>query len=226
MDTLQDQIVYSFQSLWDKLAAFLPNLLAAIIVLILGWLVASLLGQLVQRVLTMIQLDVLANRLGLDRLGAQVGRKLSLAALGGWLIKWFVIVGAFFAAADILNLDNVSNFFVAQVLPYFGHVIAATAILVIGAVAANFLSEVVRGAVRAAGVNVAGAAASITKWSIVVVTVLAALSELQLADDFLRTLYIGIIAMIAIAGGLAFGLGGRDVAAAWLEKLRSEVSNR
>src|SRR3989344_4405768 len=150
MDTLYQQFLFSLQTLWDKLAAFLPNLLAAVILLLLGWLLASLAAQVVQKVLAMLQLDTLANRLGMDRLSAQVGRKLTLSGLGAWLVKWFVIVLAFVTAAEVLGLEQVNEFLFQQVLPYFGNVIGAIAILLIGAVVANFLSEVVRGSVRAA----------------------------------------------------------------------------
>ena len=210
MSTFDKQIVNSFQLLWDRLAAFLPSLLAAIIVLILGWLVASLVAQVVQKVLAALQIDKLADRLGMDRLADQVGRKLSLSGLGAWLVKWFVIVAAFVAAADILDLSQVSDFLYQQVVPYFGNVIVAVAVLLIGVVAANFLAEIVNGTVRAAGLHVAGALSAITRWSIVVFAILAALTQLRIAPSFLQTLFIGIIAMLSLAGGLAFGLGGRD----------------
>lgn len=210
MSTFDQQIVNSFQLLWDRLAAFLPSLLAAIIVLILGWLVASLVAQVVQKVLAALQIDKLADRLGMDRLADQVGRKLSLSGLGAWLVKWFVIVAAFVAAADILDLSQVSDFLYQQVVPYFGNVIVAVAVLLIGVVAANFLAEIVNGTVRAAGLHVAGALSAITRWSIVVFAILAALTQLRIAPSFLQTLFIGIIAMLSLAGGLAFGLGGRD----------------
>lgn len=223
MDTLYQQFLFSLQTLWDKLAAFLPNLLAAVILLLLGWLLASLAAQVVQKVLAMLQLDTLANRLGMDRLSAQVGRKLTLSGLGAWLVKWFVIVLAFVTAAEVLGLEQVNEFLFQQVLPYFGNVIGAIAILLIGAVVANFLSEVVRGSVRAAGMGAAGALSAVTRWSILIFALLAALAQLKIAPTFLQTLFIGIIAMISLAGGLAFGLGGRDHARKVLDDIEKNL---
>ena len=226
MPDLQDQILDSFRVLWDAVAVRLPNWIAAIIVLILGWLVASLVAQVVQKVLVAIQIDRLADRLGMDRLSSQVGRKLSLAALGAWLVKWFVIIGAFFAAADILNFDEVTDFLYQQVIPYFGNVIVAMAILLIGVVAANFLAEVVRSSVKAAGLTAAGALAAITRWAIVIFAFLAALSQLNVAPTFLQTLFVGVVAMLAIAGGLAFGLGGREHAKKILDNIEHNLTHR
>lgn len=212
--------------LWDRFVAFVPNFLAAIILLILGWLVGKLVAQLVKKVLEAIQIDRLADRLGMDRLSNQVGRKLSLSGLGAWLVKWFVIIAAFVAATDILNLTQVSDFLYQQVIPYAGNVIVAMAILLIGIVGANFLSEVVRGTVKAAGLHAASALAAITRWSILVFAVLATLTQLRIAPSFLQTLFVGIVAMIALAGGLAFGLGGQAHARKVLDDVESNLTRR
>jgi hypothetical protein len=226
MPTIQEQVMNSGQLLWDRLAMFLPNLIAAIILLILGWLVGNLVGQLIRKVLEAVQIDRLADRLGMDRLSGQVGRRLSLSGLGAWLVKWFVIIAAFVAATDILNMHQVSDFLYTQVIPYFGNVIVAVIILVIGVVAANFLSEVVRGAVRAAGLHVASAMAAITRWSILIFAILAALAQLRIAPTFLQTLFIGIVALIALAGGLAFGLGGQRHASKVLDDVERNLTSR
>lgn len=226
MPTIQDRIVGSGQMLWDRFVAFVPNFLAAIILLILGWLVGKLVAQLVKKVLEAIQIDRLADRLGMDRLSNQVGRKLSLSGLGAWLVKWFVIIAAFVAATDILNLTQVSDFLYQQVIPYAGNVIVAMAILLIGIVGANFLSEVVRGTVKAAGLHAASALAAITRWSILVFAVLATLTQLRIAPSFLQTLFVGIVAMIALAGGLAFGLGGQAHARKVLDDVESNLTRR
>jgi hypothetical protein len=49
---------------------------------------------------------------------------------------------------------------------------------------------------------------------------------LGIAGAFAQTLFTGIVAMLSLAGGLAFGLGGRDAAARYIEKLRDDIGNR
>ena len=117
----------------------------AIIVLIIGWLLAIFLSKVVVKILEAIKLDQLANQLGLKKLSEKVDKKLSLAALGGWLVKWFFFLGSFIAAADILGLQEVSTFLYQDVLNYAGHVIVAMAILLLGILAADFFAALVSG---------------------------------------------------------------------------------
>ena len=217
--TYQGSLVDSLHGLWNEVVAFLPNIIVAIIFLLLGWLIAILLARVVYKILEFIKIDVLADKLGLAELSKRAGRQLSLARLGEWLVKWFVIIGFFIAAADVLGLTQVSEFLYGKVFPYFGNVIVAVAILLIGIVAANFLGNLVQGVVSASQLHSGRALATITRWAILIFSVLAALSQLDVASSFLQDLFIAVVAMFAIAGGLAFGLGGRDHAKRILDEV-------
>jgi hypothetical protein len=208
--TYSTSVVDSLRGLYDRIIQYAPNVIIAIIVLILGWIIGSFLGGLVDRLLSMIGVDAAANRLGMQRLSTRTGRQFSIARMARWVVKWFFFLASFIAAADILGLQQVTQFFYDSVLPYAGHVIVAMAILLLGMLAANFFSDIVEAAVTAAGMTTARALASITRWAILAFTVIAALSELQIAEGFLQDLFRAIVFMLAIAGGLAFGLGGRD----------------
>ena len=218
-------IATSLQSLYDKIAGFVPALVVAIIVLILGWIVGMGLGNLVQKLLELVKIDSLANSLGLDKLSGRVGRKLSIAVFGNWLVKWFFIVATFVAAADILGLKEVSSFLYGEVIPYFGNVIIAVAIMLIGMVAATFLEGVVRHSLRAGGLHTSDALALITKWAVLIFAFLAALSELRVASEFVQTLFTGIIVALALGFGLAFGLGGKEAAARTIERVRADIAH-
>lgn len=219
-------VASSLQGLYDRLALFLPSFLVAVIVLILGWMIGSALGSLVQKILEAIKIDNLANTVGLDRLSERTGKKLSVSVFGNWLVKWFFIISTFVAAADILHLDQVSIFLYGEVVPYFGNVIIAVAIMLVGMVAANFLQGVVRHALEAGGLRTSDSLALLTKWAILIFTFLAALSELGVAEGFVQDLFRAFVAMLAIAGGIAFGLGGRDHAKKVLDKIEDDVTGK
>ncbi len=225
--TYQSTIVSSLQSLYDKVVSWLPNLVAAIIVLILGWVIGSFLGRLVEKVLAAIKIDHLANQLGMNQLSERTGRKLSLSVFGGWLVKWFFFLGSIMATANILNLVEVTEFFNDQVLTYAGNVIIAVAILFLGILAANFFSGIVSSSVKASGMhNSAGALSTMARWAIIIFTIIAALAQLQVATEFLQDLFRAVVAMLAIAGGIAFGLGGKDHAKKVLDEVEANLTKR
>jgi len=207
--TYQVTVVNALSDLYSRTISYLPNLLAAIIVLIVGWIIGLFLGKLIQRILQVIKIDQLANQLGLNNLSQKTGRKLSLSALGGWIIKWFFFLGSFLAAANILGLNEVSTFLYQDVLTYAGHVVIAMAILLLGLLAANFFSGIVTGTVRASGLHKGDVLGAVTRWAIIIFSIIAALAQLQIATAFLQDLFRAVVAMLAIAGGLAFGLGGQ-----------------
>ncbi|MDB4940301.1 MAG: small-conductance mechanosensitive ion channel [Candidatus Doudnabacteria bacterium] len=222
--TYQSSVVDSLQALWFKVLSFLPNIIAAIIFLILGWLIAIFLGQLVKKILVSLKVDKFADRLGLDTLSQRTGRKLTISGLGEWLIKWFVLIGVFIAAAEILGLTQVSAFLYGRIFPYFGNVIVAVAMLMIGIIAANFLADLVKGALQAGQMRSANALAAVTRWSIIIMAVLTAMGQLSIDTEFIKSLFIGIVAMLSIAGGLAFGLGGRDHAKKVLDAIEKDIT--
>lgn len=224
--TTGEVIANSLQNLFNQIAEFIPVFVVAVVVLILGWLIGMGLGNLVQRFLEMIKIDAAANTLGLDRLSARTGKKLSIAAFGNWLVKWFFIIATFVAAANILNLNQVSAFLYDDVIPYFGNVIVAVAIMVIGGVSANFLQDVVRHSLQAGGLHTAETAGTITKWAILIFAILAALSQLRVAEDFLEELFKAIVWMLAGAGAIAFGLGGKDHAKKFLDSVEKDAKGK
>jgi len=209
----------SLNNLYDQIVGFLPEFLVAILVLVFGWAIAILLGKLVRKILEMIKIDELANRLGFAQLSERAGRKLSISGFGDWLVKWFFMVVAFVAAADILGLHQVGEFLFSSVIPYLADVVIAGAILVIGIVASNFLQDVAMHSLAASGLKNVHTVGTLVRWSILIFAFLAALSQLGVASTFIQDLFRAFVAMLAISGGLAFGLGGREHAKEALDKL-------
>jgi len=225
-ESYQSVTLAALQNLYEKFISWAPNLLAAVVVLILGWLLAIFLSKLVLKVLEAVKIDSLANQLGLESLAERAGRKLSLSGLGAWIVKWFFFIGSFVAAAEILGLSQVSTFLYDDVLGYAGSVVVAAAIFLLGLLAANFFSGLVETVVKASQLHAANAMAAVTKWAIIVFTVIAVLSQLGIATDFLHDLFRAVIAMVAIAGGLSFGLGGQNAAKRWLDGLEEDLTRR
>ena len=212
----------SLQNVYARFIGFLPNFLVAIIVLVVGWIIAVAIAKLIKQALRAIHVDELGDKLGLDMMSARTGVKMSVSGTIAWLVKWFLLVAIFLAAANILNLNQVSDF-LNQVLLYIPNVIAGAAILLVGTIVAGFMSRLVKHSVQAAGLASADLLGTVTQWAIMIFTILATLAQLNVATAFVQTLFTGIIAMIAIAGGLAFGLGGREHASRALDKIERDI---
>jgi len=204
---------------------FLPNFLGALVIFFVGLVIAAGLSKIVEKLVDALKLDRLLEQFGLGKILERADLRLDSGRFIGVLVQWFFIVVTLLAVSDILKLEAFSDF-LSQVLLYVPNIIIAVLIMLAGVVMAAFLAKLVRASVLAARLHSAHFLGALTKWSVLVFAFLAALSQLGIAGALVNTLIMGFVAMLALAGGLAFGLGGRDVAAAWLEKLRSEVSNR
>jgi hypothetical protein len=212
------------EDLYNGFVDFLPNFIVAVIVLIVGWIVASAIAKVIKSVLQSAKVDELGDRVGLAEVSNRTGVKMSVAGTIAWLVKWFLLIAIFLAAADILGLDQISDF-LKSVLDYLPNVVAAAAIMLAGLMVARFLARAVRASVAAAGLASADLLGAVTQWAIGVFTVLAALQQLGIAESMIGTLFTGFIAMLAIAGGLAFGLGGREHAQRVLNRIERDIKS-
>jgi hypothetical protein len=222
----QDAVTRSFSNLSERVIAYLPNILAAAVILLAGWIIGSFIGGLLRRGLQAIGIDNIGSQVGLKTLSERSGHNISIPKIVEWIVKWFFIIASIIAAADILGMNDITNFFYQDVLGYAGHVIVAMVILLLGMIAANFLGDVVESTVKAGGFAAAPMLGSLTKWAIIIFALLAALTELQIARTFLQDFFRALVAMFAIAGGLAFGLGGRDHARKVLDYVEQGITKR
>ena len=126
------------------------------------------------------------------------------------------------AASDILGFYSLSNF-LKEVLLYIPNVIVAVLIMLAAVVIANALRHVVRASVKGAQLHASNFLGSLTWWAMVVFGFLAALSQLGIATAIVNSIVTGFVAMLALAGGIAFGLGGKDYAASLVNRLREHT---
>jgi len=215
----------SFGELWKSFFSFIPTLLAALIVFIIGWLVSIFLGKLANRIIRGIKLDLLLTRLGFKKALTKAKLKLDSGKFFEELVKWFFIIVFLMTTVDILGLREVT-LFLKSILFYLPNVFIAAIVLLAAAIVSNFIYRLVKASADAAGLASSGAVAGIVKWSILIFGFTMALVQLGIATTLIQTIVIGLIAMVALAGGLAFGLGGKDQAARVLERLRQDLSEK
>ncbi len=208
-----------------KILSFLPNILAALIVFLLGLIISDAAAKIVRLMVRKSQVDVAFEKLGITQVFKDAGFDLSVAEIAAWMVKWFIIVVFLIAVANALALSQVSDF-INQVALYLPNVLVAAAILTIGVVVANALSEAVHRAAVATELVSAGLVAGLVKWSILVFVFLAVLAQLKIAPNLVETLFTGMVASLSLALGLSFGLGGKDKAKEMIEAISREVKKK
>ncbi len=226
MNSWTDVLSASLQGVWLGIADFIPRFLIAVIIAIVGWIVGAILYKFVSQVITMARVDSALRSAGVGRFVEKAGFKLDSGMFLGMLVEWFFIVVFLVAALEVLGLSQVTTFLKDVVLGYLPQVIVASLIILIAAVVAEAMQKVVVGTAKAANLRSSGFAGSIVKWAIWVFAILAAIMQLGIAVSFINTLFTGIIIAISLALGLSFGLGGQDAAARYIEKVKSDLSNR
>lgn len=223
LNTWADVLTQSFYGLGSGVIAFLPNLLVALVIFILGWLIGAGLGRLVAQVVNAAQVDKALRSAGVEQVVERAGLRMNAGAFLGGLVKWFFIIVFLVAAFDVLQLNAVNEFLREAVLRYLPQVIIAVLILLVAAVLADAVQRVVAGAAAAANLRSANLLGSLARWAIWIFAILAALSQLQIANDIIQPLFTGFVVALALAFGLAFGLGGQQAAARIIERMHEQT---
>lgn len=210
------------------IASFLPLLIVALFAFVVLWLVAIMLGRLVETVVRSLKVDSLLEGLGVEEPLSRAGWKLDSGAFLGGLVRWFFIVLALLVSVEILNLSAVSAFLSDVVLNFIPNVVVASLIIIISAVLADVVQKLVRGGAQAVNMPASGVIGAVAKWSIWVFAILAALYQLSLniagpIIQIVQILFTAIFGMLALAFGLAFGLGGKEHASQFIDKMKREM---
>ncbi len=215
-------VVGSLQGLWLGFIGVIGSIIGALIVLIIGLIVAAGLSTLMEKIVVFIRLDKALMKLGLQEYFNRAGVSLNSGRFFGRLVYWFFVIVFFLAASDILGFYSLSTF-LKETLLYVPNIIVAILILLASFVVANFLRRLVRASVKGANLHSAKFLGTVTWWAIILFGFLTSLSQLGIAVSIINTLVTGFVVMLALAGGIAFGLGGKDYAAHLIGKLREHT---
>jgi hypothetical protein len=193
--------------------SFIPAIIGAVIILVIGWIIAGFLGRLVTMILSRVGFDRAAARTGVADFMVRAGwREGGASRLIGELVKWFVRLLFLEAAAEAVHLTAVTAV-LNQIVLFIPNLIVALVVIMIGALIARFVADVVRGSAAEMGFSSPILLASIARVAIIAFAVIIAINQIGIAATLVNTLFMGLVFALALAVGLAFGLGGRDTAA-------------
>src|SRR5919202_1977470 len=190
----------------------IPKVIGFLLILIIGWLIAAALARVVSSVLRAVRFNDLAQRAGLSGFVQQMGLQTDAAGFVATIAKWFVRLIVLVSAFDALGLPAVSQV-LQQLLLWLPNLVVAMIALVIGGLAANGLSRLVRGAAAESGLGSPDLRATVLSVAVWAFAIVVAVNQIGIATALINTLFMATVGALALALGLAFGLGGRETAA-------------
>ncbi len=223
-----DAIFLALAGAVSQLLGFIPRLLGALVILLVGWIIAKAVEGLVSRGLRAVRFNQVADRAEIDQFLIKAGVRMDPAAVVGRLAYWFLLlifIGAAFNAFGLTQVNVVIN----QIVAFIPNVVVAMIVLLLGALIANFVANLVRGASGTARIGDPNILGTIARAAVLTFASLIALDQLQIAPTIINTLWTALLGTFAVAFALAFGLGGREVASRILEdwySKRGEVAEK
>ena len=223
ISTWGDAVFLSLSNALNTFLAAIPQVIGALLILIIGWIVAGMVARLVGELL---------RRAGADRLFAEHGgrvygaqsEKIRPSVVASELVKWLIRLVFLVAAANVLGMPQVSEL-LNQVLLWIPNLIVAAIILLVAPLLARFVRGAIEVGAGQMGFTNAPLLGRIAEIAIVAFAVVIAINQIGIAADLVNIIFIGLVGAFALAFGLAFGLGGRDVAAqltqSWYESTQA-----
>ncbi len=213
-----DVFVTSLTSFWTQLASFVPQLLAAMVLLFIGWLIANLVRTGVLKLLDVLRFDSLSEKTGIEAFLKQGHLDVSLSRILAKLTYWIIIFIVIVTVANSLGLHLVADLFNKVVL-YIPNIIVAILVLVFGILVARFINRMVFAYLNNIGVQGALTISTLAEYAVIIFVVFVALEQLAIGTTLLTAAFQIGFGAVGLALALAFGLGGREWAAGVIKKL-------
>jgi hypothetical protein len=214
-------IVTPVSEMLTKIVGYLPTLIGALIILTVGWALAKALRRVVNRGLQAIHFDKLADKAGITEILGKGGLKTSAIDVMSGLVYWLAIIMVLVMVVNALGLPQASSV-LESLFAFIPSVISALFVLVVGMFLANFVSGIVHTAAGNANLPRPEMYAAVSRWAIIIFAGTISLRELGIATLLVTTTFNIVLGGVCLALALAFGLGGRDSAARYLEEWRKK----
>jgi hypothetical protein len=225
INTLAQASYGALVNLWNGFILFIPTLVGGIILFLLGLIIGNGLGQLVEKIIDLIKIDVALEKTGFKTLTDKAGLRLNTGFFLGQIVKWLIVLSFLIAACNVWGLNAVGDF-IRSIVNYLPNLIVAILILLVSIILGEYFAKFIRASIAGAGLKYKNCLGSLSRWVFYIFGILAALSQLKIAPYIINTLFTGIVALLAVAGGLAFGLGGKELAQDMLKKFKEEVEEK
>jgi hypothetical protein len=212
-----DLLLESAREFLHQIATFLPRLLLALVVVIIGWLLSKAARFAVERGLRAVNFTVLTERAGTDNFLQQAGLRGDTTTLFGLVAYWLAILATLMIAFNGLGLTYITDL-LGRVVLFTPKLLVAMLVVVFGSYCARFVGGAVYTYCVDAQIPDADLLGRIARYLIVIFVVMIAIGQVEVGGDIVQRTFLILLGGLVLALALAFGLGGKDWAAAMLER--------
>lgn len=214
--------ILSLQEFWQGFLGFMPHLLGAIIILLIGWFISDWVGKLITEILKKLKFDKIFERTQWQNALQKADLRVSISYFVGEIVQWMLVIVFLLASVEILGSYQLA-LFLNKIVNWLPNLIVAVAIFVVALIISDFIKKIIRALIEKAGISHASIISSIVQISIWFFAISAILVQLGIASELIQILFSGIVALLVISCGIAFGLGGKDLAKDILNGLRNKL---
>ncbi len=208
--TMKDQLVAAFEGLLSSVIEAAPKVLIGLVLLILALVVAKIIQKVLRVILVRTKFDTLLEKIGVSEALKRIGLVQPAHDLIPKLVYFLALFLFAQTAADALGLEPISNA-IGSFFAYLPNAVAALVVLLAGSVAGQFVGGAVSRAAEGAGVDYAPTLGSLVSGLILVVSAIMAIGQLRIETDIIRIVTVCLLSGLALAFGLSFGLGTREI---------------
>lgn len=225
IETWTEITLAALQELWMGFILFIPRLIGTTVIFLIGWFLANIIGRVISEILRRIKFNSIFERAGWQDTLEKAEIKTKPSEFIGAIGKWIVAIVFLVSAIKILFADHHFRLeFLDKIVNWLPNLIVAVVIFVIASIVADILGKIIQASVRRTGLGYARMLGMGTRWAIYILAGLMILRQLGVTPTIIDIIVMGLVGSFMLAFGLAFGLGGKEVASKILEDLRKEIT--
>ncbi len=209
-EQIREQLVMTYQGVVDSLIAWTPTVLLSLFLLVSALVVAKIVERVLKSVMVRLRFDALVEKVGIDQAIQKLGMRESLNVVIPRIVYYLLLFLFARTAADAMGLAAISSA-IGSFMAYLPNIISALLILILGSAGAQFAGKAVAEAAGNSGIEFASSLGGVVSGLLLLVLGIMAVGQLQIDTEILRLVTTAVLVGMALAFGLSFGLGSRDV---------------
>ena len=207
---MKEKLIQAFAGLADSVIAAAPKVVVGILLVVAALLVAKLIERVLRYSLAKVRFDSLVGKVGVDRALQRLGIRQELTTLIPRLSYFLALLIMARTAGDALGLFAISSA-IGAFFSYLPNMVAALVLLILGTTVGQFAGQAVSESAKDSGIEFAPALGKLVSGIILFVCGMMAIAQLKIDTEIIRIVTSLVLGGAALAFGLSFGLGTRDI---------------